>query len=347
MADSKAGPSPDDIMAATAMKPLVAKAKQESVSCAIALTDGKLGVVLLHAKMKPKKLLSELRKTAKDKKVLLEQASLRFGTATADPEDSSALIMTINKAPVGGMDAKLRTQMKGSGCAKVVFVVDESLNDAPEDEIEGTVATPPPDPAALHATLAQLMQQIAKAANGDAARQQALVKLAAAANAALKGGDVGVASAAIDGLREALGGATAPVAPATAGAVAYGKARLAWLATRQRITTDLAKLRAELQAEYREEEDGTEILRAYDSHVEPIMAALDERLADKLDEATNAADPATRAALVAEARQLIATYQQFLAAEPLIKDLDDNPFVPLNLEKLVSGTLTALSATVR
>ena len=79
----------------------------------------------------------------------------------------------------------------------------------------------------------------------------------------------------------------------------------------------------------------------------PLLERLDESLADRLDEAANATDPAERARLVAAARASIAQYQAVLASEPLIADLDDNPFVPLSIQKTLTATLTALAAAVR
>jgi hypothetical protein len=131
-----------------------------------------------------------------------------------------------------------------------------------------------------------------------------------------------------------------------AGAVAYAKSRLAWLAARQKIGGEIAKLRAQLAAEYKNEPDGDEILEAYDSRVAPVMAALDEDLADKLDEATNAQDAALRQQLIADAKALIGKYQAYLDGEKLIGDLDDNPFVPLSIRTTMGATLTALAAAI-
>jgi imidazolonepropionase-like amidohydrolase len=42
-----------------------------------------------------------------------------------------------------------------------------------------------------------------------------------------------------------------------------------------------------------------------------------------------------------------AWYQAYLAGEPLIKDLDENPFAATSIQKTVGGTLTALAAALR
>ena len=58
------------------------------------------------------------------------------------------------------------------------------------------------------------------------------------------------------------------------------------------------------------------------------------------------ADGAAHAKLVGEVKQIIARYETFLASDPLIAKLDDNPFVPLSLEKTLTASLAALSKVV-
>ena len=75
MPDKKAAKAdgPDAIMAPAEMKPILALSKRGTpISCAIALTKEKEGVILLHKKLKPKKLLAELKKEAADAGLVLE-----------------------------------------------------------------------------------------------------------------------------------------------------------------------------------------------------------------------------------------------------------------------------------
>lgn len=286
MADKK-GATPDDIMSAAAMKPVLAKAKEGPINCAIGLTDAKDGVALLHAKTKPKKLLAEMKKLAKDHSLKLDAGSLRFGTGQLDPDDNTLLRITVNKGPVGGMEAKLRVQMRNSGCAKVEFLVDASLEEEPEDDVAPADApaaaaaapeppppppppptAPAPDAATLTATLAQLMQQIAKVAGADKTLQQSLVKIAAAANGALKGGDLAGAAASIRDLRGALAAAadTAKLnaqADGAPSAVTYAKSRLAWLAARNKVASEIDKLRTQIVATYQENGIAADLEKAY------------------------------------------------------------------------------------
>ena len=78
-----------------------------------------------------------------------------------------------------------------------------------------------------------------------------------------------------------------------------------------------------------------------------MLESLDESLADKLDEATNTEDPEQRSRRVGEAREIIERYGAFLANDPIIADLDANPFVPLAIQQTVATTLATLAKTVR
>ncbi len=218
-----------------------------------------------------------------------------------------------------------------------------------------------PDAGELARQLAALIPQIPKVAGTDQAKLATLGNLAKAANIALKTNNFKTAQAAITKLAEELK-AAGPAGPDTetatptaqptqpkaaeAGPVAYGKARLAWIAARRNMVSDIEKLREAIKSTYEKEGLAGELEKAYQARVLRIFDSLDEQLADKLDDATNEADAIKRAKLVTEARGLIDKYRTYLAGEPLIADLDSNPFVPLSIQKTVGGTLDALSKAV-
>jgi hypothetical protein len=77
-----------------------------------------------------------------------------------------------------------------------------------------------------------------------------------------------------------------------------------------------------------------------------VLGTLDERLADALDEAVNAADAAVRAKHVADARAIMGQYAQYLGSQ-IVTDLDTNPFMPIAIKATIGGTLSALSKAVR
>ena len=109
----------------------------------------------------------------------------------------------------------------------------------------------------------------------------------------------------------------------------------------------MEKLRGGLIAAFDGFDLETELHAEYTQFVAPVLEALDESLADKLDEATNATNPATRAKLVDEAKAIIQRYQAYLAGEPVIIALDTNPIVPVAIRPTLTTTLTALAQAVR
>lgn len=144
MADKKAKDA-DDIMTLAELKLQLAKARQgQSVGCAIALSDDKDAVVLLDIKKKPRQVLAELRKTAKEVGLVLATASLRFGHAEVDKADARTLKFVVNKDAAGGTLPKLTALMRKAGFARIEIMVDEALE---ADEHEADPAEPAAAPA--------------------------------------------------------------------------------------------------------------------------------------------------------------------------------------------------------
>jgi hypothetical protein len=222
----------DSIMAPNEMKPLLAVSKREPVQAAIALTNDGDGVILLHKRAKPKKVLAMLKAEAGRVKLTLNNASMRFGRAFVDSDyDAGMVRFFINKDAPGNMRAKLVEVVKRIPYQKVELNIDPSLEDEPEDEAQELVVappaapesqTPPPAPepppvsldaAALRGDLAGLIGRIAQAAGADAERKAGLAALAGEANAALKASDAAAAADAIARLRAALDADQPPPPP--------------------------------------------------------------------------------------------------------------------------------------
>jgi len=141
---------------------------------------------------------------------------------------------------------------------------------------------------------------------------------------------------------------SAAAAPPTAGGGAmYVKSRMAWVATRAKVESDIARLHGALTSTYQGHGAAEHLEKAFQARVEVMMNAFDHSLAEKLDEVNQAADAGQRAQLVQEARQIMQRYESYLAGEPLIAKLDANPFVPVAIEKTLTATLAALSKAVR
>jgi hypothetical protein len=367
----------DDILPTAKLKQLLGLAEKEPLSCALGLTKDKKHALLLIDKIaKPKKVKSQLEKDAKD---VIDKGTVRFGRVSIDAKnDSGTVRFDVNLKEAGGTITgmiRLLRLAQYSGC---VFNEITSLDNEPEEDAPASAApapqptapaaaAPPPPPpppppsqqpidaSALKARLTALVQRIPAALAVDPSRKEALLGLAKQAQLMLGTNNLKTATQHIDDLEKALGdtpsgGTTSPTpetgAPKPGAAVTYAKSRLAWIAARQKVSAEIAKLRAQLLTEYKEDPRSVEILDAYDTRAGNVLGGFDEKLADKLDEATNAEDAALRTKLVAEAKALIATYQQFLDGEKLIADFDENPFVPLTIRATMGATLTALSAAI-
>jgi len=346
------------------MKRLLMKSKEEPVNCAFGQGDDNTMALLMLDKVKqPKAVEKELTKEFPNAK------NTRWGTAAVDTEVDPKLVRFIINKPVSSMARKLVKTLKGTGYTKVELLLEdgspiEAYTEQEEGQPAAVAGEPPPppgpaeakpDPAALARALAELIKRIPAVLAVTPGLKDQLSKLATDANVNLKTNNLVYAATHIESLRRALDNAPQGPAPApsaqpaspAAGAVAYGKSRLAWLAARKKVEGDIEKLRGEIVATYKADGIADKLDAAYRSRVAPVLSTLDESLADKLDEATNATDPAKRAALVQDARAILQRYQQFLASDDTINELDTNPFVPLQIRATIAGTLDTLSKAVR
>lgn len=135
-------------------------------------------------------------------------------------------------------------------------------------------------------------------------------------------------------------GASHPAAPK------IDKARSAWLATRQQIERQIEALAKQFEAAFTDHEMADEIAASFKARVESVLHHLDEALSHKLAEVNKAHDAASRAKLVDDAHKLIAKYSQHISSDATIKELDDNPFVPMQLAKTLTTTLSTLSKSI-
>jgi hypothetical protein len=350
------------------MKRLLMKSKQEPVNCAIGQGgDATIALLLLDKVKGPKSVEKDLAKQFPDAK------NTRFGSAHVDMElDPKEVRFRVNKA-APGIARKLVKTLKGTGFTKAVIVLDDDgsvLEQAGEEDeapqpappAAGTQAAPPappppppapPPPQPNAADLTRLLTEQVKRIPGVLATAPALkdqfAKLATTAQAALKAGSLAEAASGVAALRQALDGAGNGAAPQpTSGGsqVNYIKSRLAWLAARKKIESDIEKLRSEIVATFTEDGTGPELDKLYRDRVAPVLTTLDESLADKLDEAMNAADPEQHRKLVGEARTIIDRYTAYVNGEALLADLDDNPFLPLTIKPTLTATLATLHKTI-
>ena len=244
---------------------------------------------------------------------------------------------------------------------------------ATPDKPAAPVVPPPPsapaDPAALTVRLTALVKQMMGAIQADPSRKAALAGLAGQIQANLKGGDLAQAASGLEALSAALGagaGAAAPAPPAPAapappqptpappagksahgvGSPVFAKARTAWEAARQKVEEDVGKLHSAMTSTYQGHGFSADLDKYFKAKIDPVLAQLDSTLTQKLDEVTSNTDPAKHTQLVQEAKQMVAGIESFVTNDKLIANLDDNPFIPLAIQKTLTATLGALSKAI-
>lgn len=377
MASKKGGKeaSPEDIMSVADMKMILATAKHGALpACVIGLTKDKDGVVMLDKKKKPKQLVALLKKSAAEAGLELEMPSLRFGRASVDADEGAGLLtFTVNKEAPGALRPKILMLVKKAGFNAVEITIDAGLENEPEEAVEGetqeepapnVAATAPPPPpeaapqrddtaaqlAALTAELTGLVKRMMPLIAADPGRQATLRGMAVQAQTAIKSGNVDDAKTVVVSLQNTIetfeqaqpsepanGGGAGNVEPAI-----IMKARDAWVATRKRIEADIQKLSTAIDQAY---DGSTEVKKHVKPLLDSVLAGLGTKLSDKLDEVANAS-AADRSTLISEAKQIIAAYQNHVASDKVVTMLDDNPFVPISVQKTVSVTLAALSRSI-
>jgi len=360
------------------MKRLLSKSKTEPVNAAVGL-DGKNAVMMLD-KIKQPKAVSKLLEGKFD-----GLKNPRWGTAFVDIDaDPKLVILTLNRA-ASGMGAKLKKTLKGTGFSKIRIQLEDGTiaEDVGEEETEeegeeqghgipeAPVAPEPVaaqgpadqqgeakpaetqtqehafDPAALTKRLTGVVKRMMDYVKTAPDRANELKDLATKAQVALKGTDEQAATQAVDALEKALAGPQKDTGAVTKNPVVLQKSRLALVAARKRVEDEIGKLHEAMSKHYDGHGFGADLDKVFQSKVEPILTTLDQSLADKLDEMGNSSSATEHQKLAGEARQLIDKYESFLSSDPLIPQLDKNPFVPLQIQKTLTATLEALKKSVQ
>lgn len=316
MADKKGKGSPADIMSPAEMKPILALAKKGApVSCAIALTEEKEGVILLDKKRKPKKVFAELKKQAASAGLRLETTSIRYGRASIDTDQEAGLVtMTVNKEAPGALRPKLLESLKKAGFGKLEIIVEEGLEEeSEEDETEGqgasaggtaaSIPPPPPPPPMPPPPQKPVAPPTAQEPTSDKPR---------------------------------------------AGIVEFQKSRLIWLAARKKVAGEIDQLKEAIVEEFEDDEDEAEAMGALDQ-LDEVLLNFDASLVDKLDDLLNASDEATRTKLSGEVKHIVAGYIGYIKSNPLVAQLEgDSPFgVKLSVGSTLLNTLKVLGSQLR
>jgi hypothetical protein len=153
----------------------------------------------------------------------------------------------------------------------------------------------------------------------------------------------------IDALITASGstaGSVPKVAAATGGKVVFQQTRLAWDQTRKQVQVELKKLEDSVLSEAKGEPDFAQI--AQNSKVlYTVLDHLDERLIDKLDDALSASTPEERTGFSQEAREIVDQYIDYVKSDELLRDIDDNGFVDMQIGSMLTERLTAMAAQLK
>ena len=114
---------------------------------------------------------------------------------------------------------------------------------------------------------------------------------------------------------------------------------------RSQAQAELQKLEHALLAECEDEPDyGT--IASNVGVLYTVLDHLDERLIDKLDDALNA-DGSQRIVLQNEAREIIDEYVDYLNADELLRDIDDNGFLDLQVKATMTQQLGLISRNLK
>lgn len=138
-----------------------------------------------------------------------------------------------------------------------------------------------------------------------------------------------------------LGGAPSPDTGTAVNLVALQKMRLDWDAARKQAGRDLQKLEKTIISTFAEEPElvqVAEIARGMAGSLE----RLDTGLLDALDNALSAESDSDRSKHNAQAGRLTKQYIGVLESDPVLKLVEDNPFVPVKITTPMRDALNAL-----
>jgi hypothetical protein len=136
-----------------------------------------------------------------------------------------------------------------------------------------------------------------------------------------------------------------PIEPPVLGKATLDKGAFVWHSTREILNKNIEELKKGVRAHYGTEHP--EIFTAIDQSMgklNKVVDKLDTRLADALDAAYKAPSDAARVPELKKAEGIMKEYLDYVKEEPLIDQMDDNPFgVKTSLKKVITDALKHLS----
>lgn len=215
-----------------------------------------------------------------------------------------------------------------------------------DNSASGQAATTRPDTDAHAAELQALIRRIPTISAHGTPLFNKLLALANTANNIPSQNEAAKAEAirqlreALDGTGPAMQGATPPdgAARSPRAGVRLTEALMIWNRTRSYVGQQVTRLQQEILAQTQDEEDFDEI-SANVGILEDLLDLLDDSLGEKLSELRAATEPAAKAALSQQAKDIVISFQNKAAENKLIKRIDDNGFVELDIQPTVKATL--------
>ena len=149
---------------------------------------------------------------------------------------------------------------------------------------------------------------------------EALLKRAAAPPAAAQAGPAGQGAPRADG-----------------GQVAFAKIKLQWNQAKQAVKDQLAQLGTIIVAEDDDPETADAVRK-----LDRVLKRFNEGLADTLDDLYNQAVPADQPKHLQKAGRIVADYLNYIESDPLIAHVEDNPYKPVMVRRLLLLPLKGL-----
>jgi hypothetical protein len=330
--------------------------------------DKQAPALAMHIRQSGRKLFSGLQ----------EATGVKVGAYGIAWVDNTTLYLQVEKN-FSGLATKVRRPLKAAGfrVSKIILWKDDGTvleQDEDLEEVADGAAESGPGGAAEPGTGAALKEKEPQASGDEQAkfnarRMQLLPKIAAAlatpegAKAKLMASEAGVFAGkrdwtkanallkAAEGLVGGSGGAsTEPQpakssTPALASTVVYKQSQLVWSQTRDKVRSELQRLEAAILEVY----DGDAVLPKVTQAVrklDTVLQKFDTSLVEKIDQINLAASDDERAKLHGEARAIVKRYQGFLASDPLVQKLDENPFARLGVQATLKKSLEMLAAKI-
>lgn len=289
------------------IKSLLMKARKEPMNFGLALGAKPEEMVFLMSKTKAGDALArEAKKQAGSSKAV-------GGTLTVNEKDLA--LSCIGRAPTGALKALMLYLKTEIG---LKFMVSLTETDAPAED-SPNAAAPGPN---MDEAVKQLMPQIQAAVVANPAAKEALLKAVAAVRQAPDAATGAKLLTQLTAVLAKLGGAAPKLS-----VVKLGKARLEWVDTRSAGTQSIAKLKAAIAQDYADmPEAGAAVKKAVD-RLDQLIGGLNIALHEQLDLVLNA-EGATRDKEAEKARAMVRDFLKFVDSDPVMKELDDNEFLP-------------------